>query len=178
MYLGAACFACKHLVVWQNFSQQQRISTKHQHQLSNLFQDSPILSIRFEVLNWHVSAWRWWTRGGITFIPTSIDPRPCVCAPLQSVSVPRCALQYKFYSLPPCIVLNLCFWFQPGIGQSLGIEPVTDVQQDRAVRVLSTCHELEKVTWTKLYLRQSVTACLGNYLPPFAFSVARERQEL
>ena len=29
--------------------------------------------------------------------------------------------------------------------QSLGIEPVTDVQQDRAASVLSACQELEKV---------------------------------
>ena len=33
------------------------ISTKHQYQQSNSCQDSPILSIRFEVLNWQVSAW-------------------------------------------------------------------------------------------------------------------------
>ena len=30
IYRCAACFACKHLVVWQNISQQQDISTKHQ----------------------------------------------------------------------------------------------------------------------------------------------------
>ena len=47
-----------------------------------------LLSIRFEVLNWYVSAWRCWTRGGITSIPTSFAPRLCcVCAALQSVSV-------------------------------------------------------------------------------------------
>ena len=86
MYRVAACFACKQLVVWQNISQQQDISTNHQHQRSNSFQDSPILSIRFEVLNWYVSVWRCWTRGGITFIPTSIAPLCCVCAALQSVS--------------------------------------------------------------------------------------------
>ena len=143
---------------------------------ANSFQDSPILSIRFEVLNWHVSAWRCWTRGGITSIPTSIAPLCCVCAALQSVSCQ--ARHYKLYSLPPCIVLNLCFWFRPGISQLLGIESVTDVQPDCAAHVLSACHKLEKVAWNKLYLRKSVTACLGNYLPSVAFSVAREWQQL
>ena len=72
-------------------------------------------------------------------IPTSIAPRLCcrVCAAPKSVSV------YKLYSRPPCIVLNLCFWFRPGLSQSLGFEPVTDVLPDRAARVL--CQELEKV---------------------------------
>ena len=59
MYRSAACFACKQLVVWQNISQQQDISAKHQHQQSNSFQKGPILSVRFEVLNWHISAWRY-----------------------------------------------------------------------------------------------------------------------
>ena len=82
-------FACKQLVVGQNISQPQDISTKHQHQRSNSFQkNNPILSIRFQVLNWHVSAWRCWTRGSSTSIPTSIAPRLCCgCAALQSVSV-------------------------------------------------------------------------------------------
>ena len=91
MYLVAACFAswCRQLVISQNISQQQDISTKHQHQRSNSFQASPILSIRFELSNWHVSAWRCWTRGSITSISTSIAHRLCcsVCAALQSVSV-------------------------------------------------------------------------------------------
>ena len=89
MYRGAACLVCKQLFEWQNISQQQDISTKHQHQRSKSVQDSPILSICFEVLNWHVSAWRCWTRGGITSIPTSITRRLCcrVYAALQSVSV-------------------------------------------------------------------------------------------
>ena len=85
IYRVAACFAswCRQLVVWQNISQQQDISTKHQHQRPNSFQGSPILSIRFEVLNWHVSAWRCWARGGITSIPTSIAPSllPRLCCP-------------------------------------------------------------------------------------------------
>ena len=176
IYRGAACFAYKHLVVWQNISQQQDISTKHQHQWSNSIQDSPKMSIRFEVLHWHVSAWRCWTRGSITSIPSSIAPRLCcrVCAALQSVS----ASHYKLYSRPPCTVLNLCFFFRPGLGQSLGIEPGTDVPQDRAACVLSVCQELEKVTCNKLYLRQSVTACLGKYLPSVVFCVAREWQQL
>ena len=37
MYRGAACFACKQLFEWQNISQQQDISTKHQHQRSISF---------------------------------------------------------------------------------------------------------------------------------------------
>ena len=130
VYRGATCFACKHLVVWQNISQQD-ISTKHQQ-----------LRSRFEVLNWHVSAWRCRTRGVITSLPTSIAPRLCcVCAALQSVS----ASPYKLYSRPPCKVLNLCFWFWPGLSQSLGFEPVTDVSPDRAACLLATCKELEKV---------------------------------
>ena len=74
IYRVAACFAswCRQLVVWQNISQQLDISTKHQLQRPNSFQDSPILSIRLEVLNWHVSGWRCWTRGSITSIPTRI----------------------------------------------------------------------------------------------------------
>ena len=88
MSRGAACFAYKQLVAWLNISQQYDSSAKHQHQLSNSFQNSPILSIRFEVLNWHVSAWRCWTKGSITSIPISIARRLCfVCAALQSVLV-------------------------------------------------------------------------------------------
>ena len=84
MYRGAACFACNQLAVLQNISQQQDISTKHQ-QRSNSFQDSPILSIRLEVLNWHVSGC------SITSIPTSIAssvlPRgPRLCCPSIRVS--------------------------------------------------------------------------------------------
>ena len=58
MYRGAACLACKQLFEWQNISQQRDISTKRQQLQSNSFQDSPlspILLIRFEVLNWHFS---------------------------------------------------------------------------------------------------------------------------
>ena len=97
-------------------------------------------------------------------------PSSVLRAAPQSVS----ASPYKLYSRPPCIVLNSCFWFRPGIGQSLGIEPVTDVPPDRAARVLSACQELEKVACNNLYLRKSVTACLGNYLPSVVFCVARE----
>ena len=69
----------------------------------------------------------------------SIAPRMCfrVCAALQSVSV-CLAVQFR----PPCIVLNLCFWFLPGLSQSLGFEPVTDVPPEYAARVLSACQEL------------------------------------
>ena len=84
------------------------------------------------------------------------------------------ARHYKLYSRPPCIVLNLCFWFRPGTSQSLGFERVTDVPPDRAASVLSACQELEKVACNKLYLRQSVTACLGQYLPLVVFCVASE----
>ena len=58
MYLGGACFESKQLDEWQNISQQQDISTKYQHQRSNSFKNSPVLSICFEALNWHVSPWR------------------------------------------------------------------------------------------------------------------------
>ena len=96
----AACFACKQLVVWQNISQQQDISTKHQHQRPNSFEDSPTLSIRFEVLNWHVSAWRCWARGGITSIPNFPPALPLVCcrvcAALQSVQIVQSASLHNF----------------------------------------------------------------------------------
>ena len=55
MYRGTASFACKQLFEWQNISQQQDISTKHEHQRSISFKNSPILSICFEALNWHIS---------------------------------------------------------------------------------------------------------------------------
>ena len=80
---------------------------------------------------------------------------PLVCAACcPSIRFSSAASPYKLYSRPPCIVLNSCFWFRPGIGQSLGIEPVTDELPDRAARVLSACQELEKVTCNKLYLRR------------------------
>ena len=66
---------------------------------------------------------------------------PLVCAAASALPFKV----YKLYSRPPCIVLNLCFWFRPGLSQSLGFEPVTDVLPDRAARVLSACQELEKV---------------------------------
>ena len=65
---------------------------------------------------------------------------PLVCAvSVLSFNQCQCAAQYKLYSLPPCIVLNLCFWFWPGISQSLGFERVTDVLPDRAARVPFAC---------------------------------------
>ena len=63
----------------------------------------------------------------------------------------QCALHYNLYSRPPCIVLNMCFWFRPGISQSLGFKRVTDVPLDRAqaASVLSACQELEhEINWT------------------------------
>ena len=66
-------------------------------------------------------------------------PLVCAAASVRPFKV------YKLYSRPPCIVLNLCFWFRPGLCQSLRFEPVTDVPQDRAARVLSACQELENV---------------------------------
>ena len=61
MYLGAACFACKQLVVmvWQNirngriFLQNINISYRIRFKTAQYCQ---IVSICFEVLNWHVSA--------------------------------------------------------------------------------------------------------------------------
>ena len=57
----------------------------------------------------------------------------------------QCASYYKLYSLPRCIVLNLCFWFLPGISQSPGFERVTDVPPDHGVRNLKLPHE---INWT------------------------------
>ena len=47
----SACFAYKQLAVRHNIHNSRMISTKHQHQRSNSFQDSTVLSIRFEVVN-------------------------------------------------------------------------------------------------------------------------------
>ena len=80
----------------------------------------------------------------VSHIPTGIAPRLCCVLPLNPCQQHR-ALHYKLYSRPPCIVLNLCFWFRPGLSQSLGFGPVIDVPPDRAARVLSACQELEKV---------------------------------
>ena len=57
------------------FHNSRITSTKHQHQLSNLFQDSTILSILFRKFELHVRAWRWGT--SIVSISTSIARRLC-----------------------------------------------------------------------------------------------------
>ena len=72
-------------------------------------------------------------------------PFVCSAASVLPFNPCQCASQYKLYSRPPCIVLNLYFWLRPGLSQSLRFESVTDVPQDRPARVLSTCLELEKV---------------------------------
>ena len=90
-------------------------------------------------------------RGGITSIPTSIAPRLCcVCLPFNPC---QCASHYKLYSRPPCVVLNLCFWFRPGISHSLGFERVTDVSPARASRCSSACHQLKKALVRIMYPR-------------------------
>ena len=71
-------------------------------------------------------------------------PLACVASVLP-FNPCQCVSQCKLYSLPPCIVLNLCFWFWPGTSQSLGLERETDMLPDRAARVLSACQELGKV---------------------------------
>ena len=65
------------------------------------------------------------------------------------LSAPQSVSVYKLYSLPPCIVLNLCFSFRPGISHSLGFDPVTDVLPARASRCSSACQQLEKGAVTK-----------------------------
>ena len=151
MYRGAACFACKQLVGLQNISQQRDISTKRRHQQSISFQNSPILSICLEAFNWQSSAWRCWTRGSITSIPTIIAPRLCnICLPFNMC---QHASHYPLYSRPPCIIFNLCFWFRPGISQSLGFERVTDVPPTSASRCSSACHQLEKAMMRIMYFR-------------------------
>ena len=69
---------------------------------------------------------------------------PLVCA-ASVLPFNQCQLRPTNCTIGLPAVLNLCFWFRPGIGQSLGIKPVTDVPPDRAARVLSACQELEKV---------------------------------
>ena len=111
---------------------------------------------------------RWYHIHSHQHCPSSVLQRLC-CPSLESVSV------YKLYSRPPCIVLNLCFWFRPGISHSLGFDPVTDVPPARASRCSSACQQLEKgltcrppvpavaappvsnlkrAQWLNLYLRQ------------------------
>ena len=117
----------------------------------------------FAKLNWHISAWRCWARGSITSIPTSIAPRLQWCS--MRVSVLRTSSLHS---------LNLCFWFRTGIIQSR----TRDWRAAGPCCQPPTCQELVKVIWNKLNLHQSVTACLGNYLPSHVFSVTREWQQL
>ena len=86
---------------------------------------------------------RWYQIHSHQHCPSSVLQRLC-CPSLESVSV------YKLYSRPPCIVLNLCFWFRPRISNSLGFDPVTDVPPARASRCSSACQQLEKGAVTKL----------------------------
>ena len=105
----------------------------------------PILSIRFEVL--HCMSVHGDAEQEVVSHPFQ-PALPLVCAVAAASKLPfnLCrSRQYKLYIRTPCIVLNMCFWFRPGLGQSLGFEPVTDVPQDRAASVLSSCQELEKV---------------------------------
>ena len=75
----------------------------------------------------------------------------CVCLPFNQC---QRASHYKLYSQPPCIVLNLSFWFLPRISQSLGFESVTDVLPASAIRCTgsSACHQLEKELVRIMYL--------------------------
>ena len=86
---------------------------------------------------------RWYHIHSHQHCPSSVLPRLC-CPSRESVSV------YKLYSRPPCIVLNLCFWFRPGISHSLGFDPVTGVPPARASRCSSACQQLEQGAVTKL----------------------------
>ena len=117
---------------------------------TSAIQDSPILSICFEVLHsvTGMSVHRdaeiclkrgWYHIHSHQHCPSSVLQR--LCCP----SIRQCASQYKWYSRTPGIVLILCFWSRPGLSQSLGFEPVTDVSPERAAHVLSACLELEKV---------------------------------
>ena len=65
----------------------------------------------------------------------------------------QCASHYKLYCRPPCIVLNLCFLFRPGISHWLGFDPVTDVPPARASHCSSACHQLEKALVRIIYFR-------------------------
>ena len=142
MYPASVCFACKQLVVWHNFCTTAgyfyKTSTsaiefvQKQPDTIDLFRSFELACQCMEMLNkWqhHIHSHQ--------HCPSSVL---CLSA-LQSVSACQ---HYKQYSRPPCIVLNLCFWFQPGISQSLGFELVTDVPPSRASRCSSACHQLEK----------------------------------
>ena len=101
---------------------------------------------------------------------------PIVCAASVLPFNPcQCARHYKLYSRPPCIVLNLCFWFRPGISQSLGLECVTDAPA-RSSRCSSACDQLEKALMRIIYLRSPAANC-GKYLPRVAFQLHRERRQ-
>ena len=107
MYRGTACFAIKQLFEWQNIIQQQNISTRHQGRfrlktalycrfVSKLWSGIPVHGDAEQEVESH------------PFSPSSV----LRLSALQSVSV------YKLYSRPPCIVLNLCFWFRPELFSS------------------------------------------------------------
>ena len=61
-------------------------------------------------------------------------PLVCAAASVLPFNPCQCASHYKLYSQPPCIVLNSCTWFRPGLSLSLGFERVTDVPPARASR--------------------------------------------
>ena len=140
--------------------------------------------LRFKSAQYCRFVWKFWTgmsvNGDAEQEVVSHHPHCLVCAAASVLpfNPSQCVQHYKLYNRPPCIVLYLCFWFRPGISQSMGFEPVTNVPPDRAASVLSACQELEKAAWNKLDPRQSVTPCLCNYLPSIVFSVAREWQQL
>ena len=81
---------------------------------------------------------RWYHIHSHQHFPSSVLPRLC-CPSIRvsfALQIVQSASLHSF---------NLCFWFRPGLSQSLGFEPETDVPPDRAARVLSACQELEKV---------------------------------
>ena len=89
------------------------ISTKHQHQRSNLFQDSTVLSIRFEVVNCMSVDEDEKPVNSHRHCPSSVQ-----CSVVSVRGQPLFPRQYtspyKLYSLPRCIVLNLNLRFGPG----------------------------------------------------------------
>ena len=76
------------------------------------------------------------------FPPAS--PLVCAAASVLPFNQCQCAPHYKLYSRPPCIVLNLYFWFRPGLSQSLGFEFVTDVPPDRAAACCQRVRNLKR----------------------------------
>ena len=137
IYRGSACFAWKHLVVLQNihnnriFLQNINISDR----------------IRFKTAQYCRFVSKFCTGMSVhgdaeeEVVSHPFPPALPQCPPAASV---RPFQVYKLYSRPPCIVLNLCFWFRPGLCH--GIMSRCHRRPQRASRVTPTAPDPAVIT--------------------------------